>query len=59
MCWWEPFSAVVGALGVLLTLVLNGLLPAGKAIVGFGSDTVILILGLLVLESHSACVTFS
>ncbi|MBI4454988.1 MAG: SLC13 family permease [Acidobacteria bacterium] len=47
----EWVSADVVALGVLLTLVLTGLLPAEQAFAGFGSDTVILILGLLILTA--------
>jgi di/tricarboxylate transporter len=46
---WIP-SDVVG-LGLLLTLVLTGLVPAQKAFAGFGSDSVILILGLLILTA--------
>lgn len=49
--WWEPVSAEVTALGVLLTLVFTGLLPVKKAFDGFGSDTVIMILGLLILTA--------
>jgi di/tricarboxylate transporter len=47
----EWFSADVVALGILLTLILLGLLPVDKAFAGFGSDTVILILGLLILTA--------
>jgi di/tricarboxylate transporter len=39
------------ALGILLTLIFTGLLPADQAFAGFGSDTVILILGLLILTA--------
>ena len=46
---WMP-ADVVG-LGLLLTLVLTGLLPTQKAFAGFGSDSVILILGLLILTA--------
>ena len=46
--WMSP--DVVG-LCVLLTLVFLGLLPARDAFLGFGSDTVILILGLLLLTA--------
>src|SRR3954468_18028235 len=41
----------VTALGLLIVLVLTGLLPANRAFVGFGSDTVIMILGLLLLTA--------
>ena len=44
-------SADVVAIGLLLTLVLTGLVPAQKAFAGFGSDSVILILGLLILTA--------
>lgn len=46
---WVP--ADVTALGVLLALILLGLLPADKAFAGFGSETVLLILGLLIMTS--------
>lgn len=41
----------VVALGLLLALILTGLLPAADAFAGFGSDTVIMILGLLIMTS--------
>ena len=44
-------QADVVSLGLLLSLVLTGLLPAQKAFAGFGSDVVILILGLLILTA--------
>src|SRR3982751_4358840 len=46
--WAEP---EVTALGLLLALVFAGLLPADRAFAGFGSDTVIMILGLLILTA--------
>lgn len=49
--WWERFPADVVALGVLLALLFTGLLPMDKAFAGFGSDTVIMILGLLILTA--------
>ncbi|MRR33328.1 SLC13 family permease [bacterium] len=49
--WWERVSADVTALGILLTLVFTGLLPANKAFDGFSSDAVIMILGLLILTA--------
>jgi di/tricarboxylate transporter len=48
---WERVPADVVALGVLLTLVFTGLLPRNQAFAGFGSDTVIMILGLLILTA--------
>jgi di/tricarboxylate transporter len=39
----------VTALGILLFLILAGLLPAEKAFAGFGSNAVIMILGILVM----------
>lgn len=51
MFWWEKVSPDVTALGMLLVLVLTGLLPAEQAFAGFGSHTVILILGLLILTA--------
>src|SRR5688500_13318304 len=49
--WWERVSSEVVALGLLLALAFTGLLPANKAFAGFGSDTVIMILGLLILTA--------
>lgn len=47
----EWIETDVTALGLLIVLVLTGLLPANRAFVGFGSDTVIMILGLLMLTA--------
>jgi len=47
----ERFPADVIALGVMLTLIVTGLLPAERAFSGFGSDTVMLFLGLLIMTS--------
>jgi di/tricarboxylate transporter len=47
----ERFPADVIALGVLVVLVLTRLLPAEQAFAGFGSDAVMLILGLLILTA--------
>jgi len=47
----EYLPADVIALGILLTLILTGLLPAKAAFACFGSDTVIMILGLLILTA--------
>src|SRR5687767_5262333 len=48
---WERIPSEVTALGVLLALVFTGMLPASQAFAGFGSDTVITILGLLILTA--------
>ncbi|MFO8036778.1 MAG: SLC13 family permease, partial [Anaerolineales bacterium] len=47
----ERVSADITALAVLLTLALTGLLPAGEAFASFGSDVVIMILGLFILTA--------
>ncbi len=47
----EIIAADVVALALLLTLTLTGLVPAAQAFAGFGSDTVIVILGLLILTA--------
>lgn len=47
----EWVSADVVGLGLLLTLMLTGLLPADRAFAGFGSDTVIMIIGLLIMTA--------
>lgn len=41
----------VVALGVLLALILTGLVPAERAFAGFGSPTVLLLLGFLILTA--------
>jgi di/tricarboxylate transporter len=46
---WLPADVI--ALGILLTLILTGLVPADEAFAGFGSDTVIMILGLFILTA--------
>lgn len=51
MFWWERVSADVTAIGLLLALTFTGLVPAERAFAGFGSDTVIMILGLLILTA--------
>ena len=48
---WDRVPADVVALGVMLGVVVTGLLPADKAFAGFGSDTVMMILGLLVMSA--------
>ena len=47
----DIIPADVVALGVMMTLILTGILPADVAFKGFGSDTAIMILGLLILTS--------
>lgn len=48
---FEWISSDVVALGLLLALIVTGLLPAKDAFAGFGSDTVLMILGLLIMTS--------
>jgi di/tricarboxylate transporter len=48
---FEQLPTEVVGLGVLVTLVLAGLLPADRAFSGFGSDTAVMICGLLVLTA--------
>lgn len=47
----EQLPADVIALGVLMTLILTGLLPANIAFAGFGSDAVIMLLGLFIMTA--------
>lgn len=47
----EWISADVVGLGILITLVLTGLLTPDEAFAGFGSDTVVMFLGLLILTA--------
>lgn len=47
----ETMPADVVALGVMLSLILTGILPPDIAFQGFGSDTAIMILGLLILTA--------
>jgi di/tricarboxylate transporter len=47
----ERLPADVIALGVMLILILTGLLSTEQAFAGFGSDTVMMILGLLLLTA--------
>jgi di/tricarboxylate transporter len=49
--WWERISSEVIALGLILALAFTGLVPREEAFRGFGSDTVIMILGLLILTA--------
>jgi di/tricarboxylate transporter len=46
---WIPSDVV--ALGLVLALILTGLVSAKDAFAGFGSDTVLMILGLLIMTS--------
>lgn len=48
---WDRVPADAVAIGVMLALVLTGLLSAQKAFAGFGSDTVMMILGLLIMTA--------
>lgn len=47
----ETLPVDVTALGVLFFMVISGLLPASKAFAGFGSDAVIVIIGLLIMTA--------
>ena len=48
---WDRVAADVVALGVMLAVILTGLLPPDKAFAGFSSDTVLMILGLLIMSA--------
>lgn len=48
---WDRFPADVVALGVMLTLIMTGLLTIEQAFAGFGSTTVLMIFGLLILTA--------
>jgi di/tricarboxylate transporter len=48
---WDRIPADVIALGVMLAVMATGLLPPDKAFAGFGSDTVLMIFGLLVMSA--------
>lgn len=48
---FERFPPDVVGVGLLIVLVLTGLLPVSKAFAGFGSDTVVLVGGLLILTA--------
>ncbi len=47
----DQFRADVIAIGLLVTLSLTGLIPRGETFAGFGSDTAVMIFGLLVLTA--------
>lgn len=51
---WDRMPTDVTALGILLFLILTGLLPPAKAFAGFGSDVVVMMLGLLVIMAALA-----
>lgn len=56
---WDRISADVVALGVLLAVVATGLVPGDQAFAGFGSGTVIMILGFFIMTaglSHTGIV---
>jgi di/tricarboxylate transporter len=48
---FERFPPDVVGVGLLIVLVLTGLLPVNQAFAGFGSDTVVLVGGLLILTA--------
>src|SRR5262245_31385390 len=48
---FERLPADVIALGIMLSLIVTGLLTPSEAFAGFGSDTVMMILGLLILTA--------
>jgi di/tricarboxylate transporter len=47
----DRFSPDVVALGVMLSLIVTGMLTPAQAFAGFGSDTFLMILGLLILSA--------
>jgi di/tricarboxylate transporter len=56
---WDRVPADVVALGVLLAVILTGLVPADQALSGFGSGTVVMILGFFIMTaalSHTGIV---
>ena len=48
---FEFIPADVTALGVMISLILTGILEPETAFAGFGSDTVLMILGLLIMTA--------
>ncbi len=48
---WDRIPADVVALGVMLAVIATGLLPSDRAFAGFSSDTVLMILGLLIMSA--------
>lgn len=56
---WDRIPADVVALGVLLAIVMTGLIPVEDALAGFGSGTVVMILGFFIMTaalSHTGIV---
>ncbi len=51
---WDRIPADVVALGVMLALIAFGLLAPAQAFAGFSSDTVLMILGLLIMTAGLA-----
>ncbi len=51
---WDRIPADVVALGVMLSLIIFGLLTPVQAFAGFASDTVLMILGLLIMTAGLA-----
>lgn len=48
---WDRYPPEVVSLGVMLSLILSGLLSPESAFAGFSSDTVMMILGLLIMTA--------
>jgi di/tricarboxylate transporter len=48
---WDRIPAEVIAIGVMLATILAGLLSPEQAFAGFGSDTVMMLLGLLIMSA--------
>jgi di/tricarboxylate transporter len=48
---WDRLPPEVIAIGVMLAVILTGLLPSERAFQGFSSDTVMMILGLLIMSA--------
>jgi di/tricarboxylate transporter len=48
---WDRVPAEVIAIGVMLSVITTGLLPTDQAFAGFSSDTVMMILGLLIMSA--------
>lgn len=51
---WDRIPADVVALGVMLAVIATGLVTSAEAFAGFGSDTVMMILGLLIMTAGLA-----
>src|SRR5687767_2740292 len=48
---WDRLPAEVIAIGVMLAVIMTGLLPPERAFQGFSSDTLMMILGLLIMSA--------